>query len=569
MLRAWRLWGPAAFSCIALAAAAGCSGGSGGGAIACEEHADCPADFICDNGSCAQVACSVTADCPTGGVCHGEFCTAQQCSALEPCTDPTHICQGGLCVPRPVDPGSDAIDAVGGDQTVGEGVTGGDTAPGDVAKPDGGTTPGGTQCAPCNAPGDCADGMVCSALTSGMFCTKPCQNDAECLPGYICYQVSAGKQCTPVSYDCAACLQTPCPEGQVCDQATDECVPALALCGDCTYDQQCGPGMRCITTTAMMHFCVTECSEFACESGFHCTEKGGVGGEGVMVCAPDDPSCCGADCPECTCEDPTPYCVPGTTDCAQCLSDQHCPAGSRCDTGTHACAGLCPAGQYPLAGNCVDCLNSSHCPEGQACDPVTHTCAATEDPCSYCVDPYPGCAEINGTWSCVPCSTSEHCGCAPEENCCNTTTYQCEGGTAANPQCNNCTADTDCPVNPNFDLRCDPGTGCCYDSSGACDNVQAFCWGPASTCKSIFEMFGAGATIPPEMFPEGGGFAGGYCSCDYLQSLMCGFMGCGPEVPQCFNGVSCSPIGTLMGLFTGMTGTSGDLCFPMGLNLPI
>ena len=222
--------------------------------------------------------------------------------------------------------------------------------------------------------------------------------------------------------------------------------------------------------------------------------------------AADVPTPCAA-CPN--------LCFAGT--CVQCLADGDCPGGA-CNLPSHTCAtsGVCkPPTPIKLAnGSCVQCTNDTHCAaiaNSPKCDLSTHTCGATttSNECKACVDPYPGCVQIEGIWSCVECVTDSDCA-KNSKGTCSATTYTCSGGGGTGPTTGTCKMDSDC-VNTGmnvFDLHCDTASGLCYDAAGKCDNVAAFCMaGKGSTC-----------TTPLPGLPGGPGGTAGSCTCKYGSS---------------------------------------------------
>ncbi len=109
----------------------------------------------------------------------------------------------------------------------------------------------GTDCSPCEAPGECRDGVCVQPSSSGAFC----EFDAECATGELCI---AGR-CTPDPR-----VPTPCMDD-----------------GDCYAGLTCGPEMTCVCTYN------TDCpSGLVCEEGV-CTPPPGSG----MPCVAD------AECP--------------------------------------------------------------------------------------------------------------------------------------------------------------------------------------------------------------------------------------------------------------------------------
>lgn len=574
----------------AAAAFTACGGDDGGaGVTACVEHDDCaelPRGHFCSlDGVCVQQECRTAGDCPgTGlvcldnGLCGPKECEESAAPGEEGSCPAGYFCERGACkqdtgpAPDVVEPG----DAGGDDDTA---------APVDVV-PEVEVPTDVAACTACTEDADCGEGKTCEQLGASKHCVAACADDSTCAAGWVCYPLTnEGNACVPAAFKCdAACLAAGCPDGQVCDQVDTsatfgQCVAEKGECATCSADWECGAGFRCGTSAGGLRFCLPECANGTCPTWGACAEKGGLGGEGVMICRPTHPTCCGPDCVEETCEEEctglTPVCKNGV--CVQCDSDDDCPnAGQTCDAVTYRCTGgPCagtPSTPFEFQGSCVQCLQDSHCGANGTCDQGTHTCAGG-DPCGgVCVDPYPGCAVINQVPSCVPCTEDAHC----PGGTCNTTTYSCEGGLNGGGCAGDCLL-AGCPnTTGQFDLVCDNETGCCYDQTGLCDGVEAFC-PPSSECKSIFEIF-AGGAIPGGGIPgmPTDAFAGGMCTCDAIIGGACGLMGW-PEscdnVPRCPGDVGCLPISSAIQLLTQLGGGGaggavlfeGDVCMDLGL----
>jgi hypothetical protein len=166
---------------------------------------------------------------------------------------------------------------------------------------------------------------------------------------------------------------------------------------------------------------------------------------------------------------------------------------------------------HEFEGSCVQCLEDRHCGADGDCAEGTHTCAGGDACGGACGAPYPGCVVVNGVPSCVSCTSDAHC----PGGACNTTTYGCEGGANDRGCAGDCLIAGCRSVSGQFTLACDPESGCCYDTTGLCDDVEAFCkTASGSECQSIFEIFMGGA-IPGGGLPGmEGAFVGGLCTCD-------------------------------------------------------
>ncbi|MFC1610208.1 hypothetical protein ACFL6C_04570 [Myxococcota bacterium] len=140
---------------------------------------------------------------------------------------------------------------------------------------------------------------------------------------------------------------------------------------------------------------------------------------------------------------PGQYCNVLTGDCVECLNEDHCPVGQRCQSNwtcgsstgcvTDAdCGGLrCNVS----SGQCVQCLDASDCPPNHVC---------RDNACFVDENQNPGCADQTD--------------CNPYGLVCNTETGECEACEVTDPLTG---ADT-CPA----DLVCDPTTGRCSPGSG-------------------------------------------------------------------------------------------------------
>lgn len=535
-------------------------------ATSCATHSECDRGSYCSlDGKCIETACTSLGDCEgVGVVCLADlgFCSAKECDTDPECVANTafgegYICQAGTCI----------LDTPGTEDV----VDGGGTEQPDVKPIEDVPDVNATQCMTCTEDEECGD-MSCEQVGLDKACVKTCTNDADCDAGWLCYPLTnEGKFCIPNSSQCTAtCLSEGCETGQVCDQVDGsetfgQCIPALAQCAECIYDWECGAGSRCMTTNAAMKFCMPECYDGTCDDWATCGEMGGTGGEGVMVCKPNNATCCGPDdvcggtcTPEC--DGHTPICLDGL--CVQCVEDADCPnASDTCDPMTHVCQGLCSGGTpYELNGSCVECLEDSHCAgTDNLC--VDNACSLS-DPCgNACVAPYPGCAVINGVPSCVPCTEDAHC--APAT--CDLTTYLCDVPNPGENCAQNCLING-CPMDTQYDLQCDPESGCCFDKAGLCDNTVAFCNAAAnSECKSIFEIFAGGMMGGMPGMPEDE-FVGGMCTCDAASAAVCNLLPNNPMCDNavlCFDGPSCLPIGTIVSLLTGTSGQvllMGDFC---------
>ena len=519
-------------------------------------------------------SCKAASDCPTGQVCSGGFCAAKQCDASNPCTG-GKTCVGGACVSLG---GSDAsgsdgltLDAAGKDSTTSGGS---DTTTQVEDTQTGGTdatgNPFGNNCQTCTADSDCGDpAYQCVTLLNGNFCAKKCTTAGECPTAFTCDKAdskAANSNCLPPSYQCDGCLTTPCGAGESCVPSTGKCAVVKAQCDECVAQTDCAPGLKCVKLGASK-VCAPTCDNNGpCPENSAC-QKTTVG----TICAFSAATCCyGPNCtPASGCASCPSKCFAGG--CVECVADGDC-AGGKCDLNNHTCitSGPCTA-PTPIklaSGQCVECTNDTHCASskvGPKCDLSNNTCAASSatNECKACVDPYPGCVQINGTWSCVECSTDADCA-AKDAGTCNATTYSCSGTTqtGTGPKSGTCKQDSDCQNvgTTTFTLACDTGTGLCYDTAGKCDNLVAFCnAAKGSSCVQPSSVGGlpglpggTGAN-PGEGVCSCGASSGGSTSTNPLCAILAPTCDCAKDP----NSAACtsSPFGACCGSSTGGGGT--------------
>jgi len=115
----------------------------------------------------------------------------------------------------------------------------------------------GTDCRPCEAPGECRDGVCVQPSMSGAFC----EFDPECGEGELCIagrctpdprtptpcatdsDCYAGLTCGP-AMTCICLFDTDCPAGLVCEE--ESCVPPPGSGTPCVADAECpAPGEVC------------------------------------------------------------------------------------------------------------------------------------------------------------------------------------------------------------------------------------------------------------------------------------------------------------------------------------
>ncbi|MCO4760773.1 MAG: hypothetical protein KC502_04670 [Myxococcales bacterium] len=397
-------------------------------------------------------------------------------------------------------------------------------------------TKSGGDCATCQADADCADGYGCVPMlnsTTHNFCVKKCSANNECTPGLLCQNATQATQkfCIPPTFKCEGCAVDGCKGEESCDFAANppKCVKVGGACSACQLSKDCGAGMVCVKQ-GNDKVCAPSCAgDEKCPGASACVAFGG----GIKACSFASDKCCyDASCSSSSaCQGCPGKCVAGQ--CVECLKDADCKEGS-CITSSFTCQkAKCPDDkpQKLVTGECVECTNDTHCAAssvGPKCIGNACSKANQSNECSVCQAPYPGCVEINGTWSCVECATDDDCK-KTGKGTCSAKTYTCSattGGTVT--PSTKCTKDSDCkPGTTGFKLKCDVPTGTCYDVNGQCDNLTAFCnASKGSQCKP-FDMLGlggAGGGLPQiPGLPGGGGTSpttsgAGVCSCGSASS---------------------------------------------------
>ena len=209
-------------------------------------------------------------------------------------------------------------------------------------------------------------------------------------------------------------------EGAVCDTASGRCGQCVATADTCPAGSYCVAGSN---------VCATGCrNDEGCAAGV-------TGDAGAA---------------------PGRRCDFSTRACVECVTDEHCPAGTLCVgnlcvvgcTGTRAC----PAGQTCCSGACVDPLaNTAHC---GACD-------------QRCMPPRATAACMNGVCAVATCT-------APYDNCDGTAANGCETDTLNSlDNCGGC--GMACAARPHTVASCAAGR-CAY----ACAAGFADCDGDAA-----------------------------------------------------------------------------------------
>lgn len=463
--------------------------------------------------------------------------TAQKCGIDSDCDQvPGQICVNQICT-TPFQggdvvgsDGSGSLDGAASDGAVGDGSVDDSGTSGDAANDTGGTVGTGGSCKQCANDSECGADHGCVPLLNSppSFCVKKCVSNDDCAGGLVCDQPTSAPQkfCIPPTYKCEGCATTGCKAGESCDFIANPptCSQVGGACSKCLIPKDCGEGLTCVKI-GKEKVCAPTCGGGStCPANSSCATFAA----GITACAFGAAACSYSDPPAAACAGCPGKCVAGQ--CVECLNDSQCASGSACIAGTFTCAkDKCPADkpQKLVTGQCVECTNDTHCAAssvgpkciGNACAPATQT-----NECAVCKDPYPGCVEINGTWSCVECATDDDCK-AKNKGTCSSKTYTCSATTSGTgPTSGSCKSDADCPAGTTgFDLACDVPTGLCYDKNGQCDNLAAFCNAAAgSVCKPFdaLGLGGAGGGLPqiPGLPGSGGGGApatpgAGVCSC--------------------------------------------------------
>jgi hypothetical protein len=215
----------------------------------------------------------------------------------------------------------------------------------------------------CRLDRDCAQDELCV----NEVCTKKdvCSGDEQCedvercdvLTGACVLRTGFGQECGPNNNN------APCAPGQFC---------ALGACRDTSSATQCARRLQCpvgFVCDRQSFYCIEEADcrlstsypELACDPGDACDAN-------IGVCVSNAPAEC------------TPTMVPtgcasgefcsGAGRCVQCLSNQNCGQGLRCNTR----AGLCESASA--------CRSDSECRAPLVCDRVTALCVVPQPPCT-------------------------------------------------------------------------------------------------------------------------------------------------------------------------------------------
>ena len=477
----------------------------------------------------ALVAALALGACGSDNKSNGTGTAAIQCVIDSDCSA-NQTCVSGTCTNGfsggDVNTGGDAAsDATGSDTASGtDAATSDDTSTTDTA-----VVNNGGSCGVCEKDSDCGSDFSCVPLLNSPpnFCVKKCTTNGDCSGGLICEQATTAAQkfCIPPTFKCQGCATTGCKADESCDFTSENptCLKVGGACSSCQIPKDCADGMTCVKL-GKDKVCAPACGS----GGGTCPDKSlcVTFTAGISACSYSSSTCSYTGAPSAACAGCPDKCVAGA--CVECVKDDQCGTGGTCVPGTFTCAkDKCPDDkpQKLVTGVCVECTNDTHCAAssvGPKC--VGNVCSAANqsNECAVCKDPYPGCVEINGNWSCVECATDADCA-AKGKGTCSSKTFTCSAtSSASGPTSGSCKSDADCPAGTTgFDLACDVGTGLCYDKAGQCDNLAAFCnAAKGSVCKPFDGLgLGGGGGLPQIPGLPGGGGSGpttpgaGVCSC--------------------------------------------------------
>lgn len=250
--------------------------------------------------------------------------------------------------------------------------------------------------------------------------------------------------------------------------ATSACfdfsVPGTTVQFDYEGDSIGDDAVRCIEDRdcGLRQICVRSVCSVGCRTAADCPSGETCGGDpaqcvNALECLNDDD--CGGEAP--VCNRALAICVTcqRADDCAGedvCLVSPDCLTGQRmCERADYTC-GLCTSGAQcpsgvcdPDTGRCVECVEDDQCAGALVCDRELGLCTQCVDN-DDCREPLPACLRNEVGGQCVLCAMDADC----PEGTCNRDTLSCQG----------CLSDQDCLEEG---LRCNPGSGLCYDTACA------------------------------------------------------------------------------------------------------
>lgn len=249
----------------------------------------------------------------------------------------------------------------------------------------------------CESKEDCGIGSICSNQT----CVPGCETNQDCKDGKIC-NTNTNICEDDNKVDCR--LDDTCEQGYECNQLSGDC----KLNTTCNTDEDCGSGAKCDNHTCVPRIaCVPENNGAECADGEICRADG--------FCGADN----GCDNDQyCITKDPTkPACNTNSGICYECITDEHCTDGKKCDTTRYTCGDS----QNLTCVTDQDCGLNRKCQEdgtcvsafGRECSSDAECTQLDSGKCLTSADPH----------RCVQCLQDNQCG---DAQICNANTYLCE-----------------------------------------------------------------------------------------------------------------------------------------------
>jgi hypothetical protein len=341
----------------------------------------------------------------------------------------------------------------------------------------------------CSDDSDCAPGLTCTlGLCTGCVDDLQCGPDGACVLGVCFVNPFGGGETVD------RCADVTCEEGEVCVEATGECMASCTSSSQCAEEEICDPVLeRCVPAVGCSSD--TDCyGDADCVFGVcvGCTNDGQCRENesclfGACVAPPDLGQlgrCDGVTCPE------GQFCNPVSGECIEgtCSKDSDCPDGEFC-TVLGLCASClvdedCEEGETCalLLGECLTDLDRLGrcrdvvCEEGQICNPFSGRCFQAGQTCESDAD----CEEgiCNALGFCAECTVDEDCA---ENEFCDLTTGQCQ---------TICSSDADCAEGEQCAVAanvCIPEFGC--DSARDCNGSQGCLAGLCVGCLHNAECY--------------------------------------------------------------------------------
>ncbi|MCG3171958.1 MAG: hypothetical protein GMKNLPBB_00099 [Myxococcota bacterium] len=428
----------------------------------CRSERDCKNGQVCDtavgNGRCVQ--CIATRDCPAGSECVNNICevrctSSSQCAAPQKCNTVSGRCVACL---------------VNSDCQLGSVCNNNACVPGCKTDRD---CPSGLKCDTAAGPNggcvECVTSAVCPPerpICSNRKCVQ-CAADPDC-------KTAPRNRCDTTKNICVQCTKNEqCPQGGICNTATQTCSEPLLMCDDrkCTSDSECPAGSKCADFDGNKSLrCRPLCTTFGDCNTFQNSSRCSSQGEPVCGCVTN---ACKSD-----------------SDCSQ---NPFNPQG-KCDKTT---------------GRCQECFTSTDCNGGKVCKFNSCTTCATNADCS------------NNPVGAFCNPSTKLCGeCASNSDCTSSDRRFCN----ANGKCASCLADSDC--HSQALLRCLTGRCVGCTSDGDCPQGTMYC--KNNFCETIATDAGVSdsgvgdSSIPP-------GSVGLCQTCtkqaDCQSGLKCGLLG--------------------------------------------